>query len=406
MILNSGFQMSNFTMRKKYLPCLLILLLGIAGCKDKNKDPHAELKESVVRQYSTLVAATYEDAYNHVVGLQSAITAMVASPSALSHQTAKAAWLAARETYGQTEAFRFSEGPIDDVDGPEGLLNAWPLDENYIDYVVGNPNSGIINDPMVSLDATTLAALNELGGERNIAVGYHAIEFLLWGQDDVDVTLRSAGQRPYTDYIFGGTAANQARRGDFIKVCASILVSKLEELKHEWEGGSSSNYRATFESLDNNEALRRIFTGIGILCKSELAGERIFTALDNQDQEDEHSCFSDNTHRDITNNFLGIKNCYLGTYTRADGSIVTGPSLSDLAAEYDATLNADIVARINIAWAQIHAIPVPFDFALTQESVGGSGPIQTTVNTLQALGDRFAAIADKMGIAISTQLPD
>jgi putative iron-regulated protein len=406
MVLNSEFQLSNSTMRKKYLSLLLILLIGIAGCKDSNKDPHAELKESVIRQYSTLVAATYEDAYNQAVGLQSAITAMVASPSALSHEAAKTAWLAARESYGQTEAFRFSEGPIDDADGPEGLLNAWPLDENYIDYVVGSPNAGIVNDAMIMLDATTLASLNELGGERNIAVGYHAIEFLLWGQDDVDVTLRTPGQRPYTDYVVGGTAANQARRGDFIKVCAAILVTKLAELKQEWEGGSISNYRATLESLDNNEALRRIFTGIGILCKSELAGERIFTALDNQDQEDEHSCFSDNTHRDITNNFLGIKNIYLGTYTRADGSIVTGPALSDLAAEYDATLNADIVARLNIAQGQVQAIPVPFDFALTHESVGGMGPIQTTVNTLQALGDRFAAIADKMGIPISTQLPD
>ena len=50
--------------------------------------------------------------------------------------------------YSPTEVFRFYGGPIDDDNGPEGLLNAWPLDEVFIDYVLGNPDAGIINDPL------------------------------------------------------------------------------------------------------------------------------------------------------------------------------------------------------------------------------------------------------------------
>lgn len=387
---------------------MVLTVLAFAACKDKDKDPNAELKESVIQQYATLVAANYEDAYNHTVTLKSALDAFVASPSASTQQAAKDAWLAARETYGQTEAFRFSDGPIDDSDGPEGLINAWPLDENYIDYVVGQPTAGIINDTTIALTTAMLESLNEAGGEANVSVGYHAIEFLLWGQDDADPSLLTKGQRPHTDYITGtgGTAANQARRGTFLTLCGGLLVTHVGAMRDAWKSGSTTNYRATFESLEHDEALRRIFTGIGVLCKSELAGERMFTALDNQSQEDEHSCFSDNTHRDIITNFLGIKNIYLGSYTRSSGSVVSGASLSELAAEYDATLNSDIVARINTAWTQVNAIPVPFDHALAQESVGGSGPIQTAVNTLQALGDKFAEIAGKMDITISTALPD
>jgi putative iron-regulated protein len=394
-------------MRKlSVLPLAITTLLAFSACKDRDKDPNAELKEAVIAQFSNIAAANYDDAYTTAVTLQTALDALVATPTQTTFDAAKDAWLDAREAYGQTEAFRFSDGPIDDADGPEGLINAWPLDENYIDYVDGQPTAGIINDTTVTIDAATLTSLNEAGGERNIAIGYHAIEFLLWGQDDADASLLTKGDRPYRDYVPGGTTANQDRRGLYLQVCADLLVAHLLELKNAWKSGSTTNYRATFESLENDEALRRIFTGIGVLCKSELAGERMFTALDNQSQEDEHSCFSDNTHRDIILNFQGIWNVYLGTYTRTNGSTVSGSSLKDLAAEYDEALNDEIVTRLNTAMAQVNAITVPFDNALTQESVGGSGPIQRAVNTLQSLGDKFAEIAGKMDITISTALPD
>jgi putative iron-regulated protein len=386
----------------------LMVVVLLVGCKGK-KDRYAEEKEQLIAQYADLVHATYEDTYNKAVELRQAIDALVASPGTTTLEAAKSKWLSAREPYGQTEAFRFGDGPIDDVDGPEGQMNAWPLDENYIDYVRGGANAGIVNDSTVPITTAALQARNEVGGERNIALGFHAIEFLLWGQDDADVNLLTPGQRPYTDFVVGGggTATNQARRVQYLQVVTQLLVDDLAQLEAEWRSGSTTNYRATFLSLENDEALRRIFTGIGVLCKSELAGERMFTALDNQDQEDEHSCFSDNTHRDIINNFQGIANVYRGSYLRVDGSTqVTGYALSDLAAEYDATLNKDILARIDDVSAKTRAIPAPFDHALTQETVGGSGPIQAAVNALQALGDRFAEIASKMGITISTALPD
>ena len=72
---------------------------------------------------------------------------------------ARKAWLAAREPYGQTEAFRFYGGPIDDAKGPEGRINAWPLDEAYIDSVKGKAGSGIINNRKIPLTKAKLASL-------------------------------------------------------------------------------------------------------------------------------------------------------------------------------------------------------------------------------------------------------
>ncbi|MCB2021356.1 MAG: iron-regulated protein, partial [Burkholderiaceae bacterium] len=154
--------------------------------------------------YAELAWVRYGDARDAAIRLDEAIDAFLAAPDAASLAAARDAWRAAREAYLVTEVFRFYGGPIDnDDDGPEGLINAWPLDEAYIDGVLGDPTTGIINDPAVALSAETLVGLNEQGGEENIATGYHAIEFLLWGQDhDPD----GPGDRPFTDFLTDETA--------------------------------------------------------------------------------------------------------------------------------------------------------------------------------------------------------
>ncbi|MCA9644559.1 MAG: iron-regulated protein, partial [Myxococcales bacterium] len=129
-----------------------------------------------VATYANIVEATYQDTAQTAGELDSAAQALVASPSQGTLDAARTAWFASREPYLQSEVFRFYDGPIDNPDdGPEGMINAWPLDEAYIDYVEDAPESGIVNDPAETIDAETLMSLNEQGGEENIATGYHAI---------------------------------------------------------------------------------------------------------------------------------------------------------------------------------------------------------------------------------------
>ena len=369
-------------------------------------DPYAATKSAIKTTYANIVLASYQDSKTLAVALKSEIDAFVANPTAQSLEDCKAAWLAAREPYGQTEVYRFGDGPIDDADGPEGALNAWPLDEGYIDYTTSSAASGIINDAATypTIDASTLESLNEVGGEANISIGYHAIEFLLWGQDDANTSLQTPGQRPYTDYLTtGGTATNQGRRGDYLKACASLLVDHLDLMVNEWSTGGS-NYRATFLALDNDVALTKILTGMGTLSKSELAGERIFVALDNQDQEDEHSCFADNTHRDIILNAQGIRNVYLGEYHRIDGTVVTGTSIDDLIGDINAARKSELDMLSALSVSSCNAIPVPFDYSLTQETTGGNGPIMSAINALQDQGDKIAQMGTDFGLTISTDL--
>ncbi|GAB4582017.1 MAG: imelysin family protein [Anaerolineales bacterium] len=387
-------------MKTKFPFMILLSLftsLVLASCGASAQDT---LKQEFIENYANIVHASYEDSLKTALELQTAIEAFVAAPSEANLQAAKTAWLAAREPYGQTEAYRFYGGPIDDEDGPEGLLNAWPLDESYVDYVEGAPDAGIINNPADYPEITTalLESLNEQGAEENISVGYHAIEFLLWGQD---LSEDGAGNRPYTDYT---DAPNAERRAAYLSAAAGLLVTHLQEMVDAWAPNVEDNYRAQFLALDPDTALTHILTGMGVLSKSELAGERIFTAYDNQDQEDEHSCFSDNTHRDIITNAQGIYNIYFGAYTRTDGSVVSGTGLKDLLAAVDADLEAELTALFISTLETVNAIPAPFERAIVEADQRPL--ILEAVNALQSQGDKIAEAAAALGLTINTALPE
>ena len=353
----------------------------------------AAAPEAVLRHYGALVHAGYEDSLAGAQALQQAVQVFVAAPSAQTLDSAKKAWLAARESYGQTEAFRFYGGPIDDNKGPEGRLNAWPLDEAYIDAVKGKPNSGIVNDPRIVISKANLARLNEKGGEENVSTGWHAIEFLLWGQD---LSESGPGARSHEDFI-DGKAPNAARRRQYLSVVTELLVDDLRYLVVSWAPGAR-NYRARFEA-GGLESLRKMIVGLGSLSRGELAGERMEVPLNTQDQEDEHSCFSDNTHRDIVANALGIQNVWLGQYQRADGSVLQGPSLRDLVAARDAALAERTTRQIAASVAAAQAIQAPFD----REIIGGKDApgrqrIQQTIDSLVQQSKDLVDAAAAIGI--------
>lgn len=389
----------HFTWRQP-LVILSVLMCFFVVMPAVLQDNIAELKRAAVVTYADIAFATYEDSLLLALELQTAVEAFVADPNDETLQAAREAWLASREPYGQSEAFRFYGGPIDDADGPEGLINAWPLDEAYIDYVEGYRDSGIINNVVdyPTIDPELLEALNESGAEENISVGFHAIEFLLWGQD---LSPEGAGTRPYTDYT---SAPNADRRGQYLSITTALLVDHLTYLTNAWSPENGDNYRAEFLALDPDDALTHIFTGIGVLSKSELAGERIFTAYDNQDQEDEHSCFSDNTHRDIINNLQGVLNVYSGEYTRTDGSSISGTGLDDLMAAVNPEANARTLELLTQAGEQVGALYIPFDRAIVLPEYRPQ--VLDSVFTLFDLGDQLAEDARLLDLRINTALPE
>lgn len=218
-------------------------------------EPLANAKP-VAEQYAKNVYANYSEVLTKAKAMQTAINAFVDAPSDAALTAAKTAWIAAREPYGPSEVYRFYGGPIDAEEvGPEGFINAWPLDENFIDYTRDEANAGIINKTaeVPEITKNVIRDKNESEGERTISTGYHAIEFLLWGQDSEDPADKKAGERPFTDYT---TKTNADRRKQYLKLVTEILVEDLESVTKQWEP-NQENYAKTF-ATDPKDAITKM----------------------------------------------------------------------------------------------------------------------------------------------------
>ena len=383
-------------MRKLATLCVLLTVVGglVAACSGGGADD--DLKQDVVRNYADGAHAMYSKSLASAETLDAAIDRFLAAPSAVRLDAAKRAWLLARDDYGPTEIYRFYDGPIDnEEDGPEGLVNAWPLDEAYIDYVEGDADAGIVNNPgdFPTIDADLIVSLNEEGGEANVSTGWHAIEFLLWGQDMND---DGPGLRPLEDYT---TNANARRRATYLATASDVLVRHLRDMVDAWAPSGSGNYRAEFLSIDSDDALQRIITGIGEMSRGELAGERMTVAYEARSQEDEHSCFADNTTADIIANATGVWLVYTGDY----GS-VAGPGVRELIAAEDEELAQQLEDEIRRSVSLANAVPAPFDQHLREGVSDADAGRQAVLNTIVALEnqtDTIVSAAEAIGIAIS-----
>ncbi|QUE77035.1 imelysin family protein [Stutzerimonas stutzeri] len=381
-----------------------------------------EAAQAVVKHYADMAHAIFSDAHSTAVDLQKAVDALLANPTDETLQAAKQAWLAARVPYMQSEVFRFGNPVVDEW---EGQLNAWPLDEGLIDYVegdyqhaLGNPGATAniiankqlqIGEDKIDVSEITgekLASLNELAGsEANVATGYHAIEFLLWGQD-LNGTNAGAGKRPVSDYIEGEgcTGGNCDRRRAYLKAATELLVSDLEEMVNEWKAGVADNYRASLEKESAENGLRKMFFGMGSLSLGELAGERMKVALEANSPEDEHDCFSDNTHNSHFYNAKGIRNVYLGEYRRVDGSTLSGPSLASLVEGTDPQLNSTLKTDLETTEAKLQALVTSaeqgeaFDQLIGPDNSEGQAKVRAAIGALVQQTASIEKAAAALGI--------
>lgn len=345
----------------------------------------AQKKREVVHHHAAWSHQLYTRVHARAVAMHKQIVKLTEAPNAANLAAAKKAWLHARELYGRTETLRFHDGPIETR---EPLLNAWPIDEAYVDYVEGRPGCGIVQDAdrFPTLAAPLLVLANERGGEANICVGWHAIEFLLWGQD---LSATGPGVRPFTDFVVG-EGKNARRRGEYLRAVSGLLVQHLGELKHEWAPGAK--YRTRFEK-DVEGSVRRILIGVTVLTAFELGGERMVVAYETQDQEQEHSCFSDNTWQDFVSNQLGLMAVVFGG--EVDGK--RGPGLIELI-RGERELADALEASLRRTEKALRAIPKPFDQAfLGDDDSPGRKAMLHAIESLEQQTEVLLIVGKQLG---------
>ncbi len=361
--------------------------------------------KAVIKTYADIALAKYEDSLTTAKALDGAVDALIAKPSAQTLNAAREAWKAARIPYQQTEVYRFGNAIVDDW---EGRVNAWPLDEGLIDYVdqsYGTDSdenalytANVIANKEIEIDGKKIDAskltpeflsgtLQEAGDiEANVATGYHAIEFLLWGQD-LHGTGPGAGERPYTDYDTANcTGGNCDRRAEYLKSASDLLVSDLEEMVGNWQEGGAA--RKNLVDGEPNAGISTILTGMGSLSYGELAGERMKLGLLLHDPEEEHDCFSDNTYISHLEDAVGIRSAYLGSYKRVDGSTVEGPSVSALVKEIDPALDKELTGKLDTTVAKMEAIEArakageAYDQQIGEGNAEGNATVQAAIDAL------------------------
>ena len=343
-----------------------------------------------ITTYARGVYASYAASAAAARKMAVAIDAMLAKPGRESLAAAQQAWVAARPAYLMTEAYRFYDGPIEAI---EGEINSWPINEAFIDYVAGDPGAGIINDKS-ELSVAKLLVKNMASDESDVTLGWHAIEFLLWGQD---LDPNGPGARPARDYIPG--RGNNDRRRMYLKLVTDRLVANLERLAGSWKPGVPDNYAATFQALPPREAIGRILNGIAVLAGSELMSERMSVGLDSGDQEDEHSCFSDTTHQDFVYDLKDIANVWTGKYAGA-----SGPGMRELVARMDRALAAEVDGLLADATRKIARLGDPWDKVLASPPGSpGRADGEAAVASLGRLADGFRRAGTRLGVLV--QIP-
>lgn len=411
-------------MRRSILAGLALLLIACssdsAPAGTGGTTPGAfpeEVAANAIRDYSKNVNASYDDALTSAKALQAAVDAFVADPTQAKFEAAKKAWIDARVPYGPTEAFRFYDGPIDNPEtGLEGRINAWPLDEFEIDYTRDTATSGLVNDLSVTdLTKDVIAEANEKKGEKSITTGYHAIEFLLWGQDAATPGT-GPGKRPYTDFVDGGTAQNQARRRTYLKNVTDLLVEDLEATRAEWEPRKAGSFGAKFgvEASDpstepnaKKEAIGKLLRSIGSMAKAELSGERMTVAFKNRSEEDEQSCFSDTTATDMLGNGIGIEDVWLGRQGSTDGV-----GLDDVVKAVDPALATKTTADLADAVAKLRKLKslqdagTPIDVILqAPDDSEGRKAMLAAIQALKLVAEDTEKAASALGLSITLEAP-
>ncbi len=383
---------------------------------------------AVLTGYGDVAHAMYEDSLKSARTMQTAINAFLANPTPATLTAARNAWKTARVPYLQTEGLRFGNAIVDEW---EPKVNAWPLDEGLIDYVDSSYGTTSDENPLYTLNVIAnrqirigarqvnasvinVNLLREIqmaqGVEANVATGYHAIEFLLWGQD-LHGTGPGAGERPATDYSTTAcTHGNCDRRAAYLRTATELLIADLTEMTADWAAGGKA--RMELAAKGANGGLATILTGLGSMSYGELAGERMKLGLILHDPEEEQDCFSDNTHNSHYYNQAGMMNLWRARYTRTDGSIVQGASLRDYVVSRNAAAARRLDAGMDDALAKLKLIKDSGDSGrMAYDQMIGDNPqgnkmVQDAVDALVAQTRATEAIVATLGLTIALEGSD
>ena len=322
-------------MKNNLRSLVCIVALGLSACSKSNTTTTpvtTDVEAQVITDFVNVVAnPNYVQIQANAIVLQTAVTALIATPNTANLLAAQSAWKATRAPWEACEGFLF--GPVEDNDY-DPTMDSWPLNKLDVDGLLASSGSLAVAD-IDKLDGT--------------AKGFHAIEYIIFG--------------------VGGTkkaADITAREKLFLASTTQSLVNTTTRLRDSW-AAASGNYSATVTTAGKGSAVfktrksvfKAIVGAMSDICNEVGTGkmEEPYAARDSTLDE---SSFSHNSTTDFTNNIKGILNVYTCTYNGASGTA----SLSTLVAAKNASLDAKIKTQYNAVLASFGTITQTFEKAI------------------------------------------
>ena len=183
--------------------CVSLCLISV-GCGQPSApeligdDSSNRFSESLFLEfYSHSAAVRSQLLITQTKNLQEAVTAFLFDPNLDNLDAAQRVWLSAHQSFLEANFYVSATKPgmPSAASGSAGqlphMIDAWPMQEGFLDSLQLYPTSGIINDLTLSIDEQTLRNQHGITAAEEVSLGFHAIEFLLWARPITDFPVQS-----------------------------------------------------------------------------------------------------------------------------------------------------------------------------------------------------------------------
>lgn len=300
---------------------LIFSLIFLAACSPKNESTTNEELNKVQIDSSAFAAqvgivayTSLSDASQTAQTLDSQLASFMYHPNPMSQAEIQQAWRLAYNSF--LHSLIFSYLPIQDP--PEwqsqrigyrhllGQLDSWPIEGGYIDYIQGYPFSGIVNDLTLEIDEDSIRSQHGFTDPTNASLGYHALEFMLWGNsgkrsahdffpqentapipvNDAEITAEPLADS--SSNLLDGSSSDNAliqvevpeiklqnhnRRRQYTQLLIELLQKDLHRIQRRWEP-SSGYYAQLLQQSDSGNTLRSALIAAQGLISNEILHKR------------------------------------------------------------------------------------------------------------------------------------
>ena len=325
----------------------MLSALLLAGCSDNAAEPqivetaaeaapcsfellNPELSASakeIALEYVQQIDTDFKQAGIEIEKFQSSIATLTDQTNIENLNLSKQAWLNAHSAYELTTLHRYYATQLMGEQDSLALMqlqyqiNHWPIVPGYIDYVDGYPDSGIVHDINVNLDADSLREQHGSFDVSEVTLGFHAIEFLLWGYDadsvarpatDFDAVLELTPKEIESGYTLEQLSNN--RRRLFLTVVADTLVKDFLAVQSLWLAEKPS-ISQRIESISGTELIVILADSMSAMLTQELLQRSLYPMLNGDFVESAQSPYSRSTQNAVSSQLSGLERLLLERQT-------------------------------------------------------------------------------------------